>query len=190
MFNITKKIISRKNRGLSTSLTGFTLVETLVYLFITSMLLLMISNLVINIFNTKRLFKSEEVVARNARYIMSFMLNKLHNVSTIEDLGGGAQNIMFYVLPDRRFNIGIEGEDFVYRETIDSGSGYPSQSTATPYLLNSDNVKVSDITLTPMNDNYGQSSQGVILSFTLTHGVPEDDYSYTQRSYSTFLSIR
>lgn len=190
MFKIIKKIISRKNNNSTARLAGFTLVETLVYLFITSMLLLMISSLVINIFNSKRLFKSEEVVARNARYIMSFMLNKLHNVDTIEDLGGGAENIMFYVAPDRRFSIGIEGDDFVYRETRDSGSGYPSQSTATAYLLNSDNVKVSDITLTPMHDNYGQNNQGVLLSFSLTHGVPEDNYSYTQRTYSTFLSIR
>lgn len=169
---------------------GFSLVETLVYLFITSMLLLMIANLVINIFNSKRLFKSEEVVARNARYIMSFMLNKLHNVSSIDDLGGGSQNIMFYVSPDRRFNLAIENENFVYRETQDTGSGYPDQSTATPYLLNSDNVQVSDITLTPMNDNYGQTKQGVILSFTLTYGSPGDKYGYAQRTYSTFLSIR
>lgn len=190
MFNIIKKIISRKNNNSSTRLTGFTLVETLVYLFITSMLLLMISSLVINIFNSKRLFKSEEIVARNARYIMSFMLNKLHNVNTIEDLGGGVQNIMFYVLPDRRFNLAIESDNFVYRETQDVGSGYPDQSSATPYLLNSDNVQVSDISLTPMHDNYGQTNQGVLLEFTLTYGVPGDRYGYAQRAYSTFLSIR
>jgi competence protein ComGC len=169
---------------------GFTLVETLVYLFITSMLLLMIANLVINIFNSKRMFKSEEVVARNARYIMSFMLNKLHNVGTIDDLGGGSQNIMFYVPPGRRFNLAIENENFVYRETQDTGSGYPDQSTATPHLLNSDNVQVSDITLTPMNDNYGQTNQGIILQFTLTYGVPGNQYGYVQRTYNTFLSIR
>jgi competence protein ComGC len=169
---------------------GFSLIETLVYLFITSMLLLMIASLVINIFNAKRLFKSEEVVARNARYIMSFMLNKLHNVSRIEDLGGGSQNIMFYVSPDRRFNIVIENEDFVYRETQYSGSAYPDQSTAIPYLLNSDNVQVSDIILTPMNDNYGQINQGIILQFTLSYGSPADQYGYAQRTYSTFLSIR
>ncbi len=169
---------------------GFTLIETLVYLFITSMLLLLISNLVINIFNAKRLFKSEEVVTRNARYIMSFMLNKLHNVSSIDDLGGGSQNIMFYVLPDRRFNLAIESENFVYRETRDIGSGYPDQASAIPRLLNSNNVQVSDITLTPMDDNYGQTKQGVILQFTLTYGTLGDKYGYTQRTYSTFLSIR
>lgn len=169
---------------------GFTLVETLVYLFITSMLLLLIANLVVSIFQAKRLFKSEEVVARNARYIMSFMLNKLHNVGTIDDLGGGFQNIMFYVPPDRRFSLDIVAENFIYLETQDIGSGYPEQSSAMPHLLNSDNVQVTDITLTPMADNYGRSGQGVILSFTLTHGVPGDSYGYTQRTYSTFLSIR
>ncbi len=170
--------------------SGFTLVETLVYLFITSMLLLMIANLVMNIFHAKRLFKSEEVVSRNARYIMSFMLNKLHNVDNIDDLGGGSQNIMFYIPPDRRFNLAIEDDNFVYRETQDVGSGFPDQSTAVAHLLNSDNVQVSDITLVPMNDNYGRSNQGVILQFTLTYGVPEDIYGYAQRTYSTFLSIR
>jgi type II secretory pathway pseudopilin PulG len=177
--------VNKKNKQ-----KGFSLIETLVYLFITSMLLLMIASLVVNIFNSKRLFKSEEVVARNARYIMSFMLNKMHNVGTIDDLGGGSQNIMFYVPPDRRFNLAIESDNFVYRETQDVGSGYPDQSTAVPYLLNSDNVQVSDITLTPMSDNYGQTNQGVVLSFTLTYGNSEDKYGYAQRTYSTFLSIR
>ncbi len=169
---------------------GFTFVETLVYLFITSMLILLISNLVINIFHARRLFKAEELVNRNARYIMTVLLNKLHNVDTIDDLGGGPQNVMFYDLPDKRFNLGIENEQFIYRETQDTGSGFPDQSTATPYALTSSSVKVSDIALTAMTDSVGNTAQGVILTFTLTFGIPEDKFSYVQRTFSTFLSIR
>lgn len=169
---------------------GFTLVEILVYIFITSMLLLVVSNSIINIFNSKSLFKSEELVSRNARYIMAFMLNKLHNVERVENLGTGSENILFYVLPDKRFNLAIESDDFVYRETIDSGSGYPEQSSAAPFVLNSESVKVTDISVTPMNNNYDVSNAGVLLSFTLTHGTPQNKYNYTQRTYSTFLSFR
>ena len=170
--------------------SGFTFVETLVYLFITSMLILLISSLVINIFHSRRIFKAEELVNRNARYIMTVLLNKLHNVDTTDDLGGGSQNIMFYDLPDKRFNLSIESEELVYRETQDIGSGFPDQSTATPYALTSDNVKVSNLSLTPMKDSSGNTGKGIILSFTLTFGVPEDSFGYAQRTFSTFLSIR
>lgn len=169
---------------------GFTLIETIAYLFITSLLLLLIINLVMNIFHARQQFRAADIVERNARYIMGFMLNKIHNVDLIDNVGIGPENIYFYSLPERRFNFAIEGNNLVYRETQDTGGVFPDQSTAVPQILNNNIVIISNFSLTPMSSGTGQSNKGIIISFTVSTGSPTDRYGYSQQSFNTFMSIR
>jgi competence protein ComGC len=169
---------------------GFTMVETLAYLFITSMLLLLISSLIINIFNARRQFKASESVDRNARYIMNFVLNKVHNVDLIDKLSEESNDIYFYDLPERRFNFSLEAGNLIYREVEDTGSGFPDQSTALPQNLNTSEVVLSDLNLISLENNLGLQNQGVSLSFVLTVGTSSDRYGFAQENFSTFFSIR
>ncbi|MFA5127026.1 MAG: prepilin-type N-terminal cleavage/methylation domain-containing protein [Patescibacteria group bacterium] len=169
---------------------GFTLVELLAYLFITCMLLIMIVSLVMNIFYARKKFQVSDAVDSNARYIMNFVLNKVHNVDIISDGGGDPANVYFYNLPSYRFNLALESNNLFFRQTEDTGSGFPDQSTATPLSLNTKNVRVSDFSLVPLADNRGEENQGVLISFTIAAGDPSDPKSFAQKSFNTFLSIR
>lgn len=176
--------------NLKKSKTGFTLIETLAYLFISSLLLLLIISLVMNIFHARQQFRAADIVERNARYIMGFMLNKIHNVDLIDSVGIGPDNVYFYNMPERRFNFAIEGNNLVYRETEDTGSGFPEQATAVPQILNNNVVIITNLTLTPMSSGTGQENRGVAISFTISTGSPTDQYGYAQQSFNTFMSIR
>lgn len=169
---------------------GFSMIETMAYLFITGMLLLLIVNLVINIFNARRQFKASELVDRNARYVMNFILNKVHNVDLIDEAGSAPADIYFYDLPERRFNFSLEDGNLVYREVEDLGTGFPEQSTAIPQNLNTSNIVVSDLNIVSLEDNFGRANQGVEFSFTLTVGNINDPEGYIQENFSTFFSIR
>lgn len=169
---------------------GFTMIETLAYLFITSMLLLLIISLIINIFNARRQFRAAEVVDRNARYIMNFVLNKVHNVDLVDQTGVNPSDIYFYDLPLERFNLSLESGDLIFRLVEDTGTGFPEQGTAIAHNLNFNGVKVSNFVLSGLEDNSGRDNQGVQFNFTLTVGTSSDRHGFVEEDFSTFFSIR
>ncbi len=169
---------------------GFTMIETLAYLFITSLLLILIISLITNIFNARRQFRVAELADRNARYIMSFVLNKVHNVDLIDQTGTSSSDIYFYDLPDKRFNFSLESGNLVFRLVEDSGTGFPEQSTAITQNLNFNGVEVSNFSLSNLEDNFGRENQGVHFTFTLRVGTSSDRYGFIEEDFSTFFSIR
>ncbi|MBU1202793.1 prepilin-type N-terminal cleavage/methylation domain-containing protein [Patescibacteria group bacterium] len=179
-----------KNNKIKKDQKGFTFIETLLYIFISSMLILIISSMVMSIFNIKRQFQASYLVHNNARFITNFLMNRIHNVDSIQDASPLPEGFHFYEWPDIRFSIDAEGNDLVYRETHDVGAGFPDQSTATAMVLNSNKVIVSDLTLTPISDAYGQANQGINITFTLTTGNSSYRHGYLQKTFNTFISIR
>ncbi|MFA6307275.1 MAG: prepilin-type N-terminal cleavage/methylation domain-containing protein [Patescibacteria group bacterium] len=169
---------------------GFTLVETIIYLLIATLLMIIISSLVLSVFKARRHFIAINDVNHNARFIVHYLTNRLHNTNTIVDVSPAPEQFHFYQLPDMRFSIEVLGDDMVYREGQDIGSGFPDQSTLSPIILNNSNVSVSNLSLIAVDDYRGISNQGIQISFRLTSGTVEKDYSYYQRDFSTFLSIR
>lgn len=169
---------------------GFTMVETLAYLFITSMLLLLIVSLIVNIFNARRQFRATESVDSNARYIMNFVLNKIHNADLIDKTGPTPADIYFYDLPERRFNFSLENGNLVFRMVEDIGSGFPAQNTAIAQNLNVGGTIISDLELITLDDNLGRSNKGVQLNFVLSFGTSSDRYGFAEENFSTFFSIR
>lgn len=183
-------MIVKKLKINNTNQKGFTMIEIMAYLFITSILLLLIISLIINIFNARRQFRANELVDRNSRYILNFVLNKVHNVDLIDKTGEGLSDIYFYDLPDQRFNFSEESNNLVFRLVSDEGSGFPDQNTAIAQNLNFNGVKVSNFILNPLKDNFNQDNRGVQFSFTLTVGTSTDSYGFVQEDFSTFFSIR
>ncbi|RJQ34019.1 hypothetical protein C4566_02730 [Candidatus Parcubacteria bacterium] len=169
---------------------GFTLVETLTYIFIMSMLIAILSNMILNIFNTRKILVASYRVHDNARFIVNFLNNRIHNVDVIDDVSPEPETVYFYQLPDKRFSLVVENDKLVYRETEDTGGGFPDQDTATAVFLNSSDVRVEDFYLTPMSDDSGNSNQGVRISFTLSIGSPGDRYGHLQKTFNTFISLR
>lgn len=169
---------------------GFTLVETITYLFIFSMLMLLISSLVTSVFNAKRMLQSSDMVHNNARFIANFLTHKIHNTDLINDVSPEPEGFYFYQMPDTRFSIAVESNNLVFREVQDIGDGFPDQSTADPIVLNTDRVSVSNLVLTPVADSHSNQNQGLAIDFTLTTGNVNNIYNYLQKDFSIFISIR
>jgi len=188
---ILKKIITAKrDSDCGKNQSGFTLIETITYLFISTMLLLMITSMTISIFNARKQLQASNAIHHNARFIINFLSNRIHNVDLISDVSPSPEQYHFYQMPDIRFSIDLEDNNLIYRQVQDSGSGFPDQSTATPLALNTDNIEVSGLNITAISDAHGNLSKGIKVDFILTVGTPGNIHGYLQRSFSTFLSIR
>lgn len=178
-----------KNKLLNNK-SGFTFIEILTYLFITVMLMAIVASMVMSIFNARKQLQASHAIHHNARFIINFLSNRIHNVDLIDDVSPAVEHFHFYELPGIRFSIDVEGDDLVYRQVEDTGSGFPDQSTAVPLSLNSDIVSVSDLTITSISDAHGNLDKGIKIDFILTVGTAGDIHGYLQKSFSTFLSIR
>ncbi len=169
---------------------GFSLLETLLYLMIMGLLLLVIASVAINVFNTRRQFRAADLVQSNGRFIINLLNNKVHNVDLIDDVSPAPEGWHFYQIPDKRFSLKLENNDLVYQEVQDTGTGFPEQSTAEPVVLNNDQVAVSDFAIDTVADSEGNANQGVLINFTLTVGQPEEFYGYYQKQFEVFFSLR
>lgn len=169
---------------------GFTLIETLTYLFIMSMLILIMSSLMLNIFNTRKMMISSHRVHDNARFIVNYLNNRIHNVDVIDDVSPQPEILHFYQLPGTRFSISAENNDLIFRQVEDIGAGFPDQSTAEVISLNSANINLDNLSLTSVTDPLGSTNQGVRISFTLSIGSVGDKYGYLQKTFTTFISLR
>lgn len=169
---------------------GFTLIETVTYLFISVMLLMLISSMTLAIFNGRKQLQASHAIHHNARFIINFLSNRIHNVDLINDVSPAVEEFHFYQMPSTRFSIDLEGDDLIYRQVQDTGNGFPSQSTAIPMPLNADRVAVSGLDITSISDAHGNINKGIKIDFVLTVGSPGNIHGYLEKSFSTFLSIR
>ncbi len=142
--------------------SGFSLIETLVYIFITAMLLAVISNLLMANFNIRRQLKASNLLYNDARFIIGQLNNRVHSMTDITN-----------------FSLQVENNNLIYRET------------AQPDLtLNSSQIKVSNLVLTPVNDSLGNTNRGVLINFNLSTGDQSDIYGYLNKNFETFISLR
>jgi Tfp pilus assembly protein PilW len=169
---------------------GVSLVETIAYIAITAILLVSIIGLMMNVFNTRKNIESSNSVHHNARFIVNFLSNRIHNVDYINNVDPDPAQLHFYEYPDNRYSLIIEDNDLIWQETKDIGEGFPNQSTAEPILLNSKKVHVSDLILIPISDGHANENRGIKISFTLTFGNINDSFSYTQKTFNTFIGLR
>jgi Tfp pilus assembly protein PilE len=169
---------------------GFNLIEVIIYIFITAVLMITISGLVMTVIFTRRYIESSNSVFQNARFMVNFLTNQIHNVDRIDDVTPDPSQLYFYQLPDTRFSLIIDNNNLIFQETHDEGSGFPDQDTAAPLVLNSSDITVASFTLDALDDGYGNTNQGAIIKFTLIRGNPSDHYGYIEKDFQTFISIR
>ncbi len=169
---------------------GASLVEIVAYIAITAILLVSVSSLMLNVFNTRKNIESSNSVHHNARFIVNFLSNRIHNVDFINDVNPDPAQLHFFEYPDKRYSIVVEDNNLIWQETTDIGEGFPDQSTAEPVLLNSNKVEVSNLILTSTSDGHDNENRGIQISFTLTFGNIDDQFSYTQETFNTFISLR
>lgn len=184
-----KKLQTKKISSFYPRQDGFSLIETITYIFIATILMITISSLVMSIFNSRQYFISASEVNHNARFIVHYLTNRLHNVDNIVDASPAVEEFHFYQLPDKRFSLELIGDDLAYREVQDTGAGFPEQSSSTPILLNNLNINVSNLDLLAVNNYQGMSNKGIQISFTLSSREP-GNFAHYQKDFSTFISIR
>ena len=168
---------------------GFTLIELLVYIVMTSLLLITLTGLVMNIFNARRHIQASHLVQQNARFITNVLTAKIHDAVRLEDVQPAAEGVHFYLSDTERFSIELSDTDLLYREAIDSGSGFPEQSSVTPVRLNNQAVRVSSYSLRLFNDDQGNSNRGIWNSFILETGNSTIPSSYSRQQFRTFISL-
>jgi len=141
---------------------GFSLIETLVYIFITAMLLAVISNLLMSNFNIRRQLKSSNLLYNDARFIIGQLNNRIHSMSDITN-----------------FSLQVENDNLIYRET-----------SQPDLILNSTQIKVNNLVLTPVNDAQANPNRGLLVNFNLSTGDQSDIYGYLNEDFETFISLR
>lgn len=176
--------VSQKNQP------GFTFMETILYIAITAILLTVVSSVVINTTNAKKSLQASEAVQHNARFILNFMANRIHNVDVIDVVSPAPEKIFFYTATSTRFSFTVENNNLLYRQGINLGQGFPPQASSTPLQVNSGDATVSNFDLTAASDAFGNINRGVNISFTLTTGNPADRYSYKQENFNTLIDVR
>ena len=175
------------NKKLKTE--GFTFVESMVYVFVMTVILMTVSNLFMTSFNARKHSVASYSIYNDARFIVNFLNNRVHNVSLIQDEALPAE-YLFYNLPDTRFDLVVEDNNLLYRETIDEGSGFPDQSSVEPIVLNSRSVRVESFDLTSVFDSEGNPNKGIKIDMVLATGSVNDSFGYKQESFSFFISLR
>ena len=142
--------------------SGFSLIETLVYIFITAMLLAVISNLLMANFNIRRQLKASNMLYNDARFIIGQLNNRIHSMSDITN-----------------FSLQVENDNLIYRET-----------SQPDLILNSTQIKVNNLVLTPVNDAQANPNRGLLVNFNLSTGDQSDIYGYLNEDFETFISLR
>ena len=168
---------------------GFTFIETMVYVFVMTIIIMTISNLVLNILNARKQAFASYRVYNDARFIANFFNNRLHNVDSIENNFLESQ-YFFYNLNNERFDIFLDEENLVFRQTEYDGQVFPEQSSGQSLLLNSQGTRVEDLVLTSTSDSQGNAHQGIKIDFVLTTGQPSDNFGYKSKSFSIYIALR
>lgn len=169
---------------------GFSLIEIMLYVSITTMLLLVISSIVINTMNARKHLRASEAIQHNARFMMNFLTNRIHNATVVDVVSPSPEQIIFYTSTSTRFSFTEEGGNLLFRQSANTGAGFPPQSSVTPTQVNSGDAVVSNFVLTASDDNFGQANRGVSIGFTLTTGSLGDMYVYQQADFKTLISVR
>ena len=159
---------------------GFTLVEILVYLVITATLLVIITSTVLNIIIARQQARSHDTIQQSARFMVTFLSDRLHQVRTIEDISPDPALYKFYTVSTTDwFRLTNTAGDLVYQE-----------QTGGPQTLNNDNVSLANFQMTPTKASSTAPYNGLVLDWTLETGSPVNPYGYASYSYHTFLGIR
>ncbi len=169
----------------NTKTKGFSLIETLAYIFITAMLLTTISSLLMSNFNIRRQLKTSSLIYDDARFIMTQLNNKIHSVTIIDDVRPDAKQIVFYPNGSNDFSLQVENNNLIYRESVQVGGGSPTELT-----FNSAKTRVENLVLTPITDSNGTPNRGVLIQFNLSTGNVSDPYGYANEEFQTFISLR
>ena len=164
---------------------AFSLVEILVYIFITAMLLVSISSLLLANFNIRKQLKTSDLVYNNARFIINKLNNEIHNVTVFDDLRPNSEQILFYPNTGNSFAFEVENNNLIYKEIEEAGG-----ESSLEYILNSEQVEVQEIIFTPIDDWQTNENKGVFINFTLSTGHPDDVYKYLSENFQTFIAIR
>ena len=169
---------------------GFTLIEVMAYIVITALLLVAVSATVMSTMNARKHLRASEAIQHNARFILNFIANRVHNVSVVDVVSPAPEQILFYTSTSTRFSFTEESGNLLYRININTGGVWPLQASSTPLQVNSGDALLSNFVLTATDDNHGNLNRGILVNFTLTTGNPANAFSYKQEIFNTFISVR
>ncbi|MFH0873315.1 MAG: prepilin-type N-terminal cleavage/methylation domain-containing protein [Candidatus Komeilibacteria bacterium] len=170
---------------------GFTLVETLVYIVIASILLGTIMNVQMSVFRVSKQLRVAHEVQQNVRFLTNIISNRLHNVTSIEDIRPASEVVRFYPDTEHRWLLRssdghLELLDQVYNQGtsswVDVAGGYQAVTT--------DKAVISNWSIIPVKNAVGSKYTSAQISFTLTIGSAQEPFGYYQGNYQMIAGAR
>mgnify|MGYP001571389013 CR=1 FL=1 len=166
----------------SKSRQGFSFIEILIYLFISSLLLALLSTMIWNTLRANRTYKAEEAIIQNAQFIMNFSAQQIRPVYSIADIRPDPATARFYTSSSTAQWFTIVKDNNNLMQTFSSSS--PSTQ------LNSASVAVTEFILTPIFDDLASSTvEGVRLRLRLSSTNASESVPLLEKTFETYVGI-
>ncbi len=139
---------------------GFTLVEFLIYMGIIAILIVVLTDILVAIFNTQLSSQSNSQVTQDGRYIYSrltYDINRAQSISIPANLGSISATLV----------ASISGSTYTYAT---SSGNLTLTNGGTSYILNSPDTKVSGLSFLRVGNSGGKHT--FQINFTVTGKIP------------------
>lgn len=170
---------------------GLSLIEVLVYILVSAILLIVISQLLRTMFLLDKQLRVSHEAQQNVRLINNILVNNAHNVASIEDVRPSSEGVYFYTTPELRFALRLNNNRIEYYQ-----QGFDQQSSQWVYMgggptaVTTQKAIISNWTLAPIKTASDNTWRGVMINFTLSLGDANDAFGYYQGNYQMIVSIR
>lgn len=170
---------------------GFSLIEVLAYVTISSLLLAVTFNLLQAMFQINGQLRVAHEAQQNVRLLDNVFMNSAHNTTKIVDLRPDPVGVLFYISDEKRFSLVPSNNRIMYfEEEYDqvTNAWLPVGAGAIP--VTTSKAVVSDWTVTPIKTESSGDWRAVSIAYTLTLGDPSNAYQYYQAHYQMIISLR
>jgi type II secretory pathway pseudopilin PulG len=144
---------------------GFSLIEVLTYVVISSLLLAVTFNLLRVMFQINGQLRVAHEAQQNVRLLDNVFMNSAHNTVRIEDLRPSTVGVLFYISDEKRFSLVPSGNRITYfEEEFDQLTNTWLPVGAGPIPITTSRAVVSDWVVTPIKMGSGSDWNRVCCS--------------------------
>ncbi len=173
------------------SQTGFSLIEVLTYVVISTLMLVVLFNLLNSMFSINAQLRVAHEAQQNVRLLDNVFMNSAHNTIRITDLRPDPVGVLFYTTEEKRFSLVPSANRIMYfEEAFDQASGTWLPVGTGPIPVTTSRAVISDWDVTPIKATIGSNWRAVQIGYTLTLGGSDNLYQYYQAHYQMIISLR
>ncbi len=170
---------------------GFSLIEVITYIFISSIVLVVLFNLMNSMFHINTQLRVAHEAQQNVRLLDNVFMNSAHNTVSITDLRPDPVGVLFYTSAEKRFSlVPSNGRITYFEEAFDQASNSWLPVGSGPIPVTTRRATISDWTVAPIMVTGSPDWRAVQITYTLTMGDTTNPYEYFQAHYQMIISLR